>query len=120
MAHPNSAFYSNGIVNDIIIPFVYDGVTYTDSHTGKYVDHDFSFVKGETYSLALTDETITFNGRNMPQYYHEYFSLQPADSDPWQINASNGRYFYVYSRNFMSGFSNVAAPEWKKIFDYVY
>ena len=120
MAHPNSAFYSNGIVNDIIIPFVYDGVTYTDSHTGEYVDHDFSFVKGETYSLALTDETITFNGKNVPQYYHEYFSLQPADSNPWQINASNGRYFYVYSRNFMSGFSNVASPEWKKIFDYVY
>ena len=120
MAHPNSVFYSNGIVSGITIPFIYEGVQYNDSHTGKYVDYDFSFIKGETYDLALSTETFTFNGRNLPSYYHEYFLLQPADSNPWQINASDGRYFYVYSRNFMSGFSNDAAPDWKTIFDYVY
>ena len=120
MAHPNSMFYSNGIVNDITIPFIYNGTQYDEEHTGEYVDNDFSFEKGQTYEMALTGETITFNGRNVPLYYHEYFYLKPADSNPWQVNARNGRYFYVYSRDFVSGFSNQASPEWKKIFDFVY
>ncbi len=120
MAHPNSMFYSNGIVNDITIPFIYNGTQYEEEHTGEYVDNDFSFEKGHTYEMALTGETITFNGRNVPLYYHEYFYLSPADSNPWQVNARNGRYFYVYSRDFVSGFSNQASPEWKKIFDFVY
>lgn len=120
MAHPNSVFYSNGIVTNITIPFIYEGTQYDDEHTGKYVDHDFSFTKGESYELALNAGTITFNGNNVPKYYHEYFLLQAADSNPWQVNAKDGRYFYVYSRHFMSGFSNEATPDWKTIFDYVY
>ena len=45
MAHPNSMFYSNGIVNDITIPFIYNGTQYEEEHTGEYVDNDFSFEK---------------------------------------------------------------------------
>lgn len=120
LAHPNSYFYSNGIVDDITIPFMYDGIRYEDDHTGKYIDNDFEFVKGEIYEMVLNGGTITFNGNNLPQYYHEFFYLEPADSNPWQINVKDGKYFYVYSRNFLSGFSNNASPDWKKIFDYVY
>ena len=120
LAHPNSLFYENGIVSGISIPFMYNGVAYDDDHTGTYAEQIFEFVIGDTYNLVLDGTAINFNGKNPPQYYHEFFSLQPVDSNRWQINIRDGRYFYVYSRNFFSGFSNNAAPDWKRIFDYVY
>ena len=53
--------------------------------------------------------------------YFAYFYLQPVVSPYINGNLAEGKpYLYIYSRNFASGFSNNVAPNWKRIFEYVY
>ncbi len=119
LAHPNSLFYQDGIVEDLGLSYIYDGEVYTDSHTGVYKEYEFTFLQDEYYQYALDEGAFIYNGKNRPLYYHEYFALKPGLSTPYHIS-SNGNYHYIYSRQFMSGFSNLDSPDWDKIFDYVY
>ncbi len=120
LAHPNSLFYKDGIVTDITIPYIYDGKEYTDKHTGLIVEQEFEFENDRSYDLALDEGYFTYDGDNAPYYYHEYFSLTPKENTPYQMDKESKRHFYVYSRNFMSGFSNDSSPDWEKVFEYVY
>lgn len=120
LAHPNSVFYPEGAVNDISIPYIYDGKEYTDRYTEVIVSREFIFENDSQYSLALDEGYFTYKGNNAPHYYHEYFALKPKENNPYQMDKDSKKHFYVYSRNFMSGFSNDSSPDWKKVFEYVY
>lgn len=119
LSHPNSYMYPNGEV-PLDLPFSYKGITYTDSHTGVTEEFIFTFTVGEYIEMALDWDTQLYNG-TAPLYYLEYFSLE-ADGEPY-IDGSpvtGEPYLYIYSRNFASGFSKDASPDWEKIFEIVY
>ncbi len=120
LAHPNSVFYPEGAVNDISIPYIYNGKEYTDRYTEVIISREFIFEKDSQYALALDEGYFTYKGNNAPHYYHEYFALKPKENNPYQMDKDSKKHFYVYSRNFMSGFSNDSSPDWKKVFEYVY
>ncbi len=120
LAHPNSIFYPEGAVNDIQIPYIYNNKEYVDKYTGTIVTQEFTFKLDSKYALALDEGDFTYTGNNAPHYYHEYFALNPKENNPYQMDMESKKHFYVFSRNFMSGFSNEASPDWKKIFEYVY
>lgn len=119
LSHPNSLMYPQGNVA-LDLPFSYKGVTYTESHTGVTESFEFTFEIGQQLDMALDSESATYNG-TAPKYYLEYFRLEPAGSAYIEGNPATGEpYLYIYSRNFASGFSNSASPDWEKIFEIVY
>ena len=119
LAHPNSYMYPNGEIA-LSLPFSYKGVTYAESHTGVTEEFTFTFEKGEKLKMALDSEEATYNG-TAPKYYLEYFRLEPSGSAYIEGNpATKEPYLYIYSRNFASGFSSSASPDWKKIFEIIY
>ena len=119
LSHPKSLLFPNGEV-PVDYGFVYKGQTYTDSHTEFHEDYTFTFIKGEPVYYALESEPRFFNG-SIPQYYIEYFYLQPAVSPYIKGNRREGsKYLYINSLQFASGFSDENYPEWNKIFDFIY
>lgn len=119
LSHPNSLLYPQGELN-LNLPFSYNGETYTENHTGKTETFTFTFEKGEELRMALETESITYNG-TPPQYYLEYFKLQPVESPYITGNpATEEPYLYIYSRPFVSGFSKTPTPNWEKIFEIIY
>lgn len=119
LSHPNSLLYPQGEV-DLEIPYTYNGKTYTDTHPGITETFRFSFEKGETLDMPLGTGSVTYNG-TPPLYYISYFMLSPAGTPYVEGNKAKGEpYIYVYSRSFMSGFSNDARQNWERIFELVY
>lgn len=119
LSHPNSLLYPQGELL-LDLGFKYNGKTYTGDDTGITETFEFSFEKGETIPLMLQSEGMTYNG-NPPLYYMEFFGLEPAGSAYMEGNPATGEpYQYIYSRNFTSGFTRNASPDWKKIFELVY
>ena len=119
LSHPNSLLYPQGEV-ELNLPFSYNGKTYTENHTGETEKFTFTFEKGEKLKMALETESATYNG-NPPQYYLEYFKLQPAETPYIKGNPATGEpYLYIYSRHFVSGFSQTPSPDWEKIFEIIY
>ena len=119
LSHPNSLLYPQGEV-ELSLPFSYNGKTYTENHTGETEKFTFEFEKGEQLKMALETEITTYNG-NPPQYYLEYFKLQPAGNPYITGNPATGEpYLYIYSRHFVSGFSKTPSPDWEKIFEIIY
>ena len=118
-SHPNSLLYPQGEL-DLELGFKYKGKTYTENYTGETEIFTYTFEKGEQIPMALETETVVYNG-SAPLYYLEYFALEPAGSAYRNGNPATGEpYLYIYSRNFVSGFSKTPAPDWKKIFELVY
>ncbi len=118
LSHPNSLLFPNGEVY-LDYGFIYKGVTYEDSHTEFLEEFIFTFEKGEMITYVLEDSPRPFNG-SIPDYYIDYFYLQPAVSPYIKGNMSDGtRFFYIHSLQFVQGFS-YNDPSWKKIFDYIY
>ena len=100
--------------------YTYNGKTYTDTHPGITETFRFSFEKGETLDMPLGTGSVTYNG-TPPLYYISYFKLSPAGTPYVEGNKAKGEpYIYVYSRSFMSGFSNDARQNWERIFELVY
>ncbi len=120
LAHPNSLFYPNGIIWGLDIPYIYGGVEYVERNTGVIVEKEVEFIKGREYDLALDEGIFVYDGEYYPHYYHEYFHLTPKQNNPYYMDGESKRHFYIYSRNFMSGFSNDVSPDWRKVFGYVY
>ena len=119
LSHPNSLIFPQGEI-DLEIPYKFNGETYTDTHPGITETFRFSFEKGETLNMPLGTGSVIYNG-TPPLYYISYFKLTPAGSQYVDGNKNSGQpYVYVYSRSFMSGFSDDAKPRWDKIFELVY
>lgn len=119
LSHPKSLLFPNGEVN-VDYGFVYNGITYNDSHTEFQADYTFTFIKGEPIYYALDSHPHIFNG-NVPEYYIEYFYLQPAVSPYINGNMRDGtRFLFICSLQFFSGFSDDNSPEWNKIFEFIY
>lgn len=119
LSHPNSLLYPQGEL-DLELGFKYNGKTYTENYTGESEIFTYTFVKGEQIPMALGTETVIYNG-TAPLYYLEYFALEPAGSAYRDGNPATGEpYLYIFSRNFVSGFSKTPAPDWEKIFEIVY
>ncbi len=119
LSHPNSLIYPQGEV-DLELPYKFNGETYTDTRPGITETFQFTFEKGETLNMPLGTGSFTYNG-TPPLYYISYFKLSPAGSAYVEGNKASGQpYIYVYSRSFMSGFSDNARPNWEKIFELVY
>ena len=119
LSHPKSLLFPNGELF-LDYGFVYKGNTYSDSHTEFEEEYTFTFVKGEPIKYALEDDERIFNG-DVPEYYIDYFYLQPAVS-PY-INGSmqdGSKFVYIYSLQFVKGFSDIPSPDWEKIFDFIY
>lgn len=119
LSHPLSQLFPNGELN-LNLGFVYKGVEYSDNHTEFSEVFTFTFEKGDYIEYALDAGQSVYNG-TAPQYYMEYFFLEPAVSPYVQGSLADGTPFlYIYSRNFASGFSKTPSPGWDKIFEYVY
>lgn len=119
LSHPHSLLYPQGELF-LELGFLYNGITYTNNDTGETEVFTFSFEKGETIQIMLEDEGMTYNG-NPPIYYMEFFSLEPTGNKYRDGNPATGEpYLYIYSRNFISGFTRDASPDWKKIFKIIY
>lgn len=119
LSHPKSLMFPSGEL-DLDIGFVYKGEEYDDNHTEFMEEFTFVFEKGDYIQYALDAGFSIYNG-TPPPYYLEYFYLQPAVSPYVQGSLTEGKpYLYIYSRNFASGFSMEASPDWSKIFEYVY
>lgn len=118
-SHPNSYMFPNGEL-PLELPFSYKGVTYTNPHTGVSEEFVFSFENGEQLDMVLGGSQMTYNG-TAPRYYLEFFSLEAAGEPYIEGNPATGEpYLYIYSRNFASGFSENAVPDWEKIFKLIY
>ena len=119
LSHPKSLLFPNGELF-FDYGFVYKGNTYTDSHTEFEEEYTFTFVKGEPIKYALEDDERIFNGE-VPEYYVDYFYLQPAVSPYINGNMRDGtKFVYIYSLQFVKGFSEDPSPDWEKIFDFIY
>ena len=119
LSHPKSLLFPNGEV-PVDYGFVYKGQTYANSHTEFHEDYVFTFIDGEPIYYALESDPRFFNG-NIPEYYIEYFYLQPAVSPYIKGNMREGaKFMYITSLQFASGFSDENSPSWQKIFDYIY
>ena len=69
---------------------------------------------------ALEEDDKIFNG-DVPKYYIDYFYLQPAVSPYIDGNMLDGsKFVYIYSLQFIKGFSDNPSPDWDKIFDFIY
>ena len=119
LSHPKSLLFPKGeLVFDY--GFVYKGITYTDSHTEFEEEYIFTFEKGGTLKYALEEDDKIFNG-DVPKYYIDYFYLQPAVSPYIDGNMLDGsKFVYIYSLQFIKGFSDNPSPDWDKIFDFIY
>jgi hypothetical protein len=119
LSHPRSLLFPNGELF-FDYGFVYKGNTYTDSHTEFHEEYTFTFKKGEPVRYALEDDDRTFNGE-VPEYYIDYFYLQPAVSPYINGNMQEGtKFVYIYSLQFVKGFSEDPSPDWERIFDFIY
>lgn len=119
LSHPKSLMFPSGEL-DLDIGFVYKGEEYDDNHTEFMEEFTFVFEKGDYIQYALDAGFSIYNG-TPPPYYLEYFFLEAAVSPYVQGSIAEGKpYLYIYSRNFASGFSKEASPDWRKIFEYVY
>ena len=117
LAHPRSVLFPNGEV-DVDYGFVYNGVTYTDSHTDLHEEFRFTFVKGD-YIDYIVEGPKEFKG-SIPEYYLDYFYLQPAVSPYINGNMREGtKFLYITSLQFAKGFSD-DDPGWEKIFNFIY
>ena len=117
LAHPRSVLFPNGEV-DVDYGFVYNGVTYTDSHTDLHEEFRFTFVKGD-YIDYIVEGPKEFKGF-IPEYYIDYFYLQPAVSPYINGNMREGtKFLYITSLQFAKGFSD-DDPGWEKIFNFIY
>ena len=117
LAHPKSVLFPNGEV-DVDYGFVYNGVTYYDSHTGLHEEFRFTFVKGD-YIDYIVEGPKEFKG-SIPEYYLNYFYLQPAVSPYINGNMREGtKFLYITSLQFAQGFSD-NDPGWEKIFNFIY
>ena len=119
LSHPNSLIYPQGELF-MELGFKYKGKAYTSNETGETETFTFAFEKGETIPIMLQSEGMTYNG-TPPQYYMEFFGLEPDGSAYHQGNPTTGEpYLYIFSRSFASGFTKNASPDWKKIFELIY
>lgn len=119
LSHPKSLLFPKGELF-FDYGFVYKGNTYTDSHTEFHEEYTFTFKKGEPVRYALEDDDRIFNGE-VPEYYIDYFYLQPAVSPYINGNMQEGtKYVYIYSLQFVKGFSEDPSPDWERIFDFIY
>ncbi len=117
LAHPRSVLFPNGEV-DVDYGFVYNGVTYTDSHTDLHEEFRFTFVKGD-YIDYIVEGPKEFKG-SIPEYYLDYFYLQPAVSPYINGDMREGtKFLYITSLQFAKGFSD-DDPGWEKIFNFIY
>lgn len=119
LAHPNSIIYPEGEV-DLGLKYIYNGIEYSDSHTEQSEKFKFEFQDGELMEYTLDGENKEYKG-TAPPYYLEYFFLESTSSSFINGDMLNGTPFiHIYSRQFMSGFSDDPSPDWDKIFEYVY
>ena len=119
LSHPNSLLFPEGELS-LDLGFIYDGKEYDADHTDFLEEFIFEFENGEEIPIEMGEKTITYKG-SAPMSYFAYFYLQPVVSPYINGNLAEGKpYLYIYSRNFASGFSNSVAPNWKRIFEYVY
>ena len=117
LSHPRSLLFPNGEV-DVDYGFVYKGVTYTDSHTNLHEEFEFTFKKGE-YIEYMLEGPMEYKGE-VPEYFLDYFYLQPAVSPYINGNMREGtKFLYITSLQFANGFSD-DNPGWEKIFNYIY
>ena len=119
LSHPNSLLFPEGELS-LNLGFIYEGQEYDGDHTDFLEEFTFEFEEGEQIPIEMGEKTITYKG-SAPMSYFAYFYLQPVVSPYINGNLAEGKpYLYIYSRNFASGFSNNVAPNWKRIFEYVY
>lgn len=119
LSHPNSLLFPEGELS-LDIGFVYNGTEYDADHTDFLEEFTFEFEDGEEIPIEMGEKTVTYKG-SAPMSYFAYFYLQPVVSPYIAGNIAEGKpYLYIYSRNFASGFSTSVAPNWKRIFEYVY
>ena len=119
LSHPNSLIFPQGIL-PLELGFRYNGKSYTSNETGETRIYTFRFTKGDTVPLVLESEGMLYNG-TPPQYFLEYFSLEPDGSAYREGNPATGEpYLYIYSRSFISGFTRNSSPDWKRIFEFIY
>ncbi|MEG0519429.1 MAG: hypothetical protein RR555_11295, partial [Bacteroidales bacterium] len=117
LAHPRSLFFKVEEPVSNLLPFVYNGVTYYNDHTGVDEEVTYTFEKGSSYYYPFGLGSFTYNGSNAPSKYLQYFGLSP-EKDKYNTGP-NGEFLYVFSRYFGGGLvdSNVS---WKQIFEYIY
>ncbi len=119
LSHPNSLLFPEGELS-LDLGFIYEGKEYDSDHTDFLEEFTFEFETGEQIPIEMGEKTVTYRG-SAPMSYFAYFYLQPVVSPYINGNLAEGKpYLYIYSRNFASGFSNSVAPNWKRIFEYVY
>ena len=119
LSHPNSLLFPEGELS-LDLGFIYKGKEYDSDHTDFLEEFTFEFEDGEEIPIEMEEKIMTYNG-SAPMSYFAYFYLQPVVSPYINGNSMEGEpYLYIYSRNFASGFSTSVAPNWKRIFEYVY
>lgn len=118
LAHPRSLFFTVEEPVSNLLPFVYDGVTYTKDHTGVDEEVTYNFVNGERYAYPFGLGGFTYNGNNAPSKYMAYFQLESTDKNKYQTGP-NGEFLYVFSRNFDSGLAEENVS-WAQVFEYIY
>ena len=119
LSHPNSLLFPEGELS-LGLNFVYEGKEYDSSHTEFVEEFTFEFSEGEQFKLEPEGQSFIYRG-TAPKSYFAYFYLQPAVSPYISGSVVDGTpYLYIYSRNFASGFSSTQAPNWTRIFEYVY
>ena len=117
LSHPRSLLFPNGEI-DVDYGFVYKGVTYADSHTNLHEEFEFTFKNGEYIDYVL-DGPKEYKGE-LPEFFLDYFYLQPAVSPYINGNMREGtKFLYITSLQFAKGFSD-RDPGWEKIFNFIY